>query len=177
MEHPPLPPTPSSSSLSQPADARQVLLPVLAGIALLAVGVFVYFQFFSQDPKSAFHEEPSGEVQESADEASEKDAVYQADYDEGYSAGYADGRLVNGEFYDSYDEPATLERQDGYFEGYFAGFLRGCEEGDFDCSAIENYRIDYDAAYDAGYLDGYEEFRAFFDSYSEPLEEYRQQCL
>lgn len=164
-------------SLSTPGSSRQLIIPFLAGLALMALGVFVYFQFVSS-PKEVAQEEVvvagvDERVNEDADEA--VDPVYQADYDEGYSAGYVDGRSEYGEFYDSYDEPATLERQDGYFEGYYAGFLRGCEEGDFDCSEIENFRLDYESGYDAGYADGYGETSEFFDSYVEPIDENRQQ--
>jgi len=164
------------SPLSTPGTSRQLIIPFLAGLALMAVGVFVYFQLFSS-PKLI---EVQDTVLQGADERVSEDVgdavdpVYQADYDEGYSAGYVDGRSEYGEFYDSYDEPATLERKDGYFEGYYAGFLRGCEEGDFDCSEIENFRLNYQSGYDAGYIDGYGETGEFFDSYIAPADEASQ---
>lgn len=168
-------PTPSSPSpLSTPQPAARFLLPFLAGVAFVSVGVFVYFQFFSSPSLQTAGQDVSDVDDVVVAENGEVDPVYQADYDEGYSAGYADGRSVNGQFYDSYDEPATLERQVGYFDGYYDGFLRGCEEGNFDCSEIEYYRVDYESGYDAGYNDGYGETSEFFDSYVKPVEQRRQ---
>jgi hypothetical protein len=68
-----------------------------------------------------------------------EEIVSQADYDEGYKAGYADGRAQGGEFLDSYAAPATAEREESYGAGYLDGFLVGCDEGGFDCSAIEEH--------------------------------------
>jgi hypothetical protein len=68
-----------------------------------------------------------------------EEIVSQADYDEGYKAGYADGRAQGGEFMDSYAPPATTEREESYGAGYLDGFLVGCDEGGFDCSAIEEH--------------------------------------
>lgn len=165
------------SSLSTPGSSRQLIIPFLAGLALVALGVFVYFQFFPSSSVDEAQNVVAQDVDERAQEGADSviNLAYQADYDEGYSAGYIDGRSESGEFYDSYHEPAMLERQGGYFEGYYAGFLRGCEEGDFDCSEIENFRLDYESGYDAGYADGYGETSEFFDSYIEPIDESRQQ--
>ncbi len=65
------------------------------------------------------------------------DPVNVADYQEGYKAGYADGRSSYGELGDNYYEPATEERKDAYLLGYLDGFLKGCKEGNFDCSEVE----------------------------------------
>ncbi len=164
------------SALSSPASNQRFLLPFLAGLAFMAASVFVYFHFFPFAPLVSSEDFLSGEVSVTQQDGNEElhDPVYQADYDEGYSAGYVDGRSVHGAFYDSYDEPASLERQAGYFDGYFAGFLRGCEEGRFDCSEIEHYRVDYTSGYHAGYEDGFGETSEFFDSYTEFLDPARQ---
>jgi len=68
----------------------------------------------------------------------EIDPVTQADYSEGYKAGYVDGRASKGTLGDSYSEPATEERKGAYQLGYLSGFLKGCREGGFDCSAVED---------------------------------------
>lgn len=66
------------------------------------------------------------------------DPVAQADYSEGYKSGYVDGRSSKGQLGDNYAEPATEERKSAYLIGYLDGFLKGCREGNFDCSAVEN---------------------------------------
>lgn len=71
-------------------------------------------------------------------EEAQIDPVAQADYNEGYKAGYVDGRGANGNLWDSYVAPATEERKGDYLNGYLEGFLKGCSEGGFDCSAVEN---------------------------------------
>lgn len=173
---------PSSSSrtpqpsLSTPQSSRQFVIPFLVVLAFVALGVFAYFQFFS----SSYNEVQDVAVQDIDERAGEDaratiDPAYQADYDEGYSAGYFDGYSEDGGFFDSYEEPDALDRQNSYFEGYYSGFLRGCEEGDFDCSEIENYRVDYESGHDAGYVDGFSETGEFFDSYVEPMDGGRRQ--
>ncbi len=152
----------SPSVTPAPHASFPLLLPALAVSSLLAVGAFVYFQFFSP----ALQQEEEVVADEVSDDSA--DPVYAADYNEGYSAGYADGRSVNGKYFDSYQEPATLERKQGYFEGYLAGYLRGCEEGGFDCSDVVQAGEDYSSGYDAGYRDGVGELSEVFDSYVRP---------
>jgi hypothetical protein len=73
-------------------------------------------------------------AQELSDELS---PVEIADYQEGYKAGYVDGRSSYGQLGDNYSEPATEERKSAYFVGYLFGFRKGCIEGNFDCSKVE----------------------------------------
>jgi len=77
-------------------------------------------------------------INTSIEEEAEIDPVTQADYQEGYKSGYVDGRGSQGQLGDNYAEPATEERKDAYLVGYLEGFLKGCREGNFDCSAVEN---------------------------------------
>ncbi len=60
-----------------------------------------------------------------------------ADYNEGYNSGYADGRGVTSKFGDNYVAPATVERRGEYALGYLDGFVKGCNEGNFDCTEAE----------------------------------------
>lgn len=66
-----------------------------------------------------------------------QNVLWQADYQEGYKSGYTDGRAQQGQLMDSYGPPATEERREAYARGYFDGFLKGCREGNFDCSEVE----------------------------------------
>lgn len=76
--------------------------------------------------------------QNTQSDTNEIDPVTKADYQEGYKAGYVDGRASKGQLGDNYAEPATEERKGAYLIGYLDGFLKGCREGGFDCSAVEN---------------------------------------
>ena len=111
------------------------------GIFLTVVSLVVLFMLFSYSEKdvSSNNKQSQETVSNvSKEETQEIDPVTKADYQEGYKAGYVDGRASKGQLGDNYSEPATEERKDAYFLGYLDGFLKGCKEGDFDCSEVEN---------------------------------------
>jgi len=63
--------------------------------------------------------------------------ILEADYNEGYKAGYADGRAAGAEYGGSYLGIATEERGVAYDFGYLEGFVKGCREGGFECTDVE----------------------------------------
>lgn len=111
------------------------------GIFLTIVSLVVLFMLFTYSEKDVSNNNEQSQetvANVSKEETQEIDPVTKADYQEGYKAGYVDGRASKGQLGDNYSEPATEERKDAYFLGYLDGFLKGCKEGDFDCSEVEN---------------------------------------
>lgn len=112
-------------------------------VILIIVGLIWFFftlwgSFLTPEPEYGSDSDNSPQIQtEVLDEQTPEDVLRQADYQEGYKAGYADGRALQGQLLDSYGPPATEERRMAYVQGYLDGFLKGCREGDFDCSEIE----------------------------------------
>lgn len=112
----------------------------ILGTFLTIVSIAALIMLFSYSEDKVSYEDSQNQeatASVSKKETQEVDPVAKADYQEGYKAGYVDGRASKGNLGDNYSEPATEERKDAYFLGYLGGFLKGCKEGDFDCSEVE----------------------------------------
>jgi len=111
-------------------------------LTLASIGILFMLFSYSENDVSNKNSQNQGNTNnvsknETVEKTQEIDPVTKADYQEGYKAGYVDGRASKGQLGDNYSEPATEERKDAYFVGYLDGFLKGCKEGDFDCSEVE----------------------------------------
>ena len=104
---------------------KGILIGLAIGIGFTLLFAFFAFQGFLENWQN---QAPSAE-----------EVLYQADYSDGYKAGYADGRNYYGQISDSYSEPAAEERRPAYATGYLEGYIKGCKEGNFDCSEAESF--------------------------------------
>ena len=107
-----------------------VLLSIVATILVL------YFNFYSYIEET--YDNTITQPTQSQPAQNPQDIVSKADYQEGYKAGYVDGRSYKGQVGDSFAPPATEERRTDYLQGYLDGFVKGCREGNFDCTEVEN---------------------------------------
>lgn len=114
---------------------------IIAFISFIIAMYIIYGDEFSSTDSAAQNTTMQQNQTSTAEVASDEqktNPVAEADYNEGYKSGYVDGRSLKGNLGDNYAEPATEERKDAYFAGYLDGFLKGCREGNFDCSEVEN---------------------------------------
>lgn len=117
---------------------HRIITGVVIALIVFAIisGVFSEPETLESNKNSAITTESNNSNQSQFTE------LEQADYNEGYKSGYTDGRASQSSFGDNYIPPATVERRDAYALGYLSGFVRGCQEGNFNCSEVEKTLTD-----------------------------------
>lgn len=117
---------------------KNVVYGVIIAVGAVAIAAIIYGVVAVWVSTPATPSPAVTAVEQSGNQGTGLTPVQQADYQEAYKGGYVDGRSFKGKLGDNYQPPATEERRPAYLLGYVEGFTKGCREGNFDCSAVEN---------------------------------------